>query len=252
MNYFGSCLEIVNCYRPGFMLKKQYMTKTIQTGTVVLLIANLVPLWGMLFNDWPILSIFTAYMAETVLIGLITVIGILVYGLAGKSPQYGIKKSQNVLALALRFFIHYNFFVAVQMLVFLVTIGLLMPGKPDTDGFWAFFHPFRQTEFITSITALASGHFILFMFQLLSGSYKKTKPAEMAAQPYLRIFVQQFAIILGGIALILLARFSTQATLLVFGIGFILAKLVFEAYYPMLVRKVDFNPDYVNTTNSRL
>ncbi len=89
--------------------------------------------------------------------------------------------------------------------------------------------------------ALTAGLLFVILLKHFSGQLKQTSMEEIITQPYLRVFIQQFAIIFGGFALILLARFSNQSVIIAFGTVFIAAKLVFEIYYQALVRKADLS-----------
>jgi Family of unknown function (DUF6498) len=118
------------------------------------------------------------------------------------------------------FIIHYGFFVAIQMMFFLGSSNLADVNNPFTA--------------ITMLPSLMDGYTkaLLWGFVgiytlrmmidfIFSGEFRTVSLGRLMFSPYMRIFVQQFVVIVGGFVL----RFGAGK---IFMIIFVLVKIFFE------------------------
>jgi hypothetical protein len=167
----------------------------VTSKNATILLINLLPLYGVLFLDWQAVIIILFYVAETILMGIIHVFKMsALYIMNRKNPTALNVERQTKglagLALIPFFIVHFGFFVFVQMMVFggfthhnlLKSFGLLFTGD---------YQYLIAVMFITKVTQLIS--------ELFWDPEIETKlPEDVFFEPYPRIFVQQFMVILGG------------------------------------------------------
>ncbi|MFM9944020.1 MAG: DUF6498-containing protein [Bacteroidia bacterium] len=171
------------------------MKKYLTSKNLALLLINLVPLYGVLFLDWQAMIIILFYVAETILVGILQVFKMAaLYIMNHNNPAalVVIRTNTGVKGLGLiPFFIfHFGFFVFVQMMIFggftnqnlIQSFGLLFTG----DYKYA-----MAIIFITKLSLLISDLF-------WNPEIETQLPDDVFFEPYPRIFVQQFMVILGG------------------------------------------------------
>ncbi len=204
------------------MFKKRKLTRE----DVILIIANLIPVYGVWLEGWSAVDAFIVYALETIIVGVMTLLKLLVMTFArGKDTWYNQGSSTQVSGLFFMFFflVHYGLFVAVQTSIFSQSADIVPSGK----GLLYFF--FNWYSYVNEDIAIMLGGFIVsylvrsFVPFIVSGQYKTISMMRVMFQPYGRIFVQQFTVILGSMFL----NFD-------WGKGFILvfalAKIFFEVY----------------------
>lgn len=184
---------------------KDITKKRLTQSDWSLIIANLIPVIGVWFLGWSAKEVFLVYCLETVIIGGFTVLKLLITGIIKKRDNWengGSVTQQPFLLFVFFFIIHYGFFVAIQTTLFFSFSGI---GKEDSIGFTNFFT--KSISLLTNDTWIMLGVFITsYAFRLindyiLSGEYKTASLGYIMFQPYGRIFIQQFTVILGSIFL---------------------------------------------------
>lgn len=169
-----------------------------------LIAVNLVPVFGVWFEGWDARKVFIVYCIETVIVGLVTILKMAGITLFVRSKHEwnnnGAKSMQSGLFFILFFIVHYGFFVFVQTQIFFAVTNL---GR-STIGFGIYSkipgmlgHEGRLMVLIFIIYYTAQGLFNFFG----SGQYKNISMTRLMMQPYVRIFIQQFIVILGGMML---------------------------------------------------
>jgi hypothetical protein len=204
------------------MFKKRKLTRE----DVILIIANLIPVYGVWFDGWSATDAFIVYALETVIMGLMTLMKLGVMTVArGKDTWYneGASTKMSGIFFMLFFTVHYGLFVAIQTSIFAQSAGIAPSGK----GLLYFF--FHWYSYINQDIAIMLGAFVIsylarsFVPFMLRGEYKTLSMMRVMFQPYGRIFVQQFTVILGSM---LLGFGWGKAFILIFA----LAKIFFEVY----------------------
>lgn len=172
------------------------MKKFLTSKNLALILINLVPLYGVLFLGWQAIVIILFYVAETIMVGVLHVFKMTaLYIMNHKNPlALAVDRSGNSgvsgLGLIPFFIFHFGFFVFIQMMVF--------GGFTDKNLLQSFYQLFTGNYkyalaiiFITKLTLLIS--------DLFWDTEVETKlPDDVFFEPYPRIFVQQFMVILGG------------------------------------------------------
>ena len=192
----------------------------------MIVLANLLPVLGVACWGWSAVEAFTVYAMETLIIGILTVLKLLVATLSRKGDQwYNGSQTTRVSGVFFIFFfvVHFGVFAAVQTSIFSAVARL---GPPGAGPLYFFLNWYK---FINEHTGYALAAFVVSYFAnnfipfILSGDYKNTPMMMLMFQPYGRIIIQQFTVILGSMMLV----FN-------FGIGFmtvfVLAKLYLELF----------------------
>ncbi len=212
----------------NIIYKKPYAQSTYWS----LLLANLIPIFGVLFLGWKALDVILFYWIETIIIGLYNMIKI--YWCNGKKDvteeemvkimgplfewmQKQNKDKQNNANLSgnntadlskqskwfliFFFLFHYNFFIFVQ-LIFILGIDSAFGGGNSFD----IFNPLHIIQYIYQNVdfllmgilgiVFSHGHSLYLNF-IIGKEYEGRNPAAQMFQPYGRIFIQQFVVILG-------------------------------------------------------
>lgn len=204
------------------MIFKRKLTQ----ADIFLIVANLVPVYGVWFLGWDAVEVFIVYALETLIIGMLTLLKMAVVTMVrGKDTWYNEGSSTTVSGLFFMAFftLHFGLFAAIQTSIFSQTAGIVPPG----GGLLHFF--FHWYEYINEDIAIMLGGFVVgylwksFVPFILNGEYKTIPMMKLMFQPYGRIFIQQFTVIVGSMFL----SFG-------FGKGFILVfalvKIAFEVY----------------------
>lgn len=177
---------------------------------IALVVANMLPIYGVIALGWDAFNIVLLYWAENLIIGFYNIFKIVFAKV--EPPIVNIGK----LFLIPFFIIHYSGFVAVHGLFILFLFGKGDAGEALGIGQhpWPCFLIFVQllvnvilhcwttipNDMKYAIGSLFLSHGVSFVHNyLIAGEYKTSKPNNLMAQPYSRIFVMHIAILVGGI-----------------------------------------------------
>ena len=206
------------------------LKRKLTAADYLLIIVNLVPLYGVWFEGWNASQVFLVYCLETVIIGLFNVIKMACVTIFVRSTdvwENGGSTSMQSGWLFIFFFIaHYGFFVFVQTQMFFAISGII----PDGSLLMKY----------SKIPALLgdNGKLMLLIFIayytlqnvfgfFASGVFKTISMGRLMFEPYMRIFVQQLVVIIGSF-------FLTFGASKIFVLVFVIAKIFFELF-------IDFN-----------
>ena len=181
--------------------------RKLNGGDWFLILANLVPLYGVWFQGWDPKQMFLVYCLETIIIGGYNVIKMIIVTLNKKKDVWenlgGGKSMVSGWFFILFFIVHYGFFVFIQTGIFAAVSGI-----SSADG------AFGPLTFLSRIFSylnidaktvlyifIAMYGFRMFFDFILNGKYKEISMGVLMFQPYLRIFIQQFVVILGSMFL---------------------------------------------------
>ena len=191
-----------------------------------LIVVNLIPLYGVWFEGWNAKQVFLVYCMETVIIGIINVIKMACVTLFVRSKDAwengGTVSMQSGWLFIFFFIFHYGFFVFIQTQLFFAVSGTIPDGSlimkyskiPELLG------PDGRLLLLIFITYYTLQN--LFGF-FASGNYKTISMGRLMFEPYMRIFVQQFVVILGSI-------FLSFGAGKIFVLIFIIVKIFFELF----------------------
>lgn len=173
---------------------------------ISLLIANAIPVCGVLFFGWDAFFIVWLYWAENLVIGFYNILKITLAAVPNPIAHLG------KLFLIPFFIIHYGGFTAIHGF-FVLALFHKGQGPPMEGKSWPCLLIFVQMllnvikymysvipmQVKFAVLALFASHGVSFVQNyLLKGEYKTTKPDMLMSSPYGRVFVMHFAILAGG------------------------------------------------------
>jgi Family of unknown function (DUF6498) len=179
--------------------------KKLTLSDYFLIAANLLPVVGVWAWGWSPEEMFLVYCLETIIIGIFNLGRMAIVTLIKKTDNWyanGKTTRQSGLFFMLFFLVHYGFFVGVQMSIFFGVSGI---GKGSGINAFNFFYKWPQLLHNDSLIVLGIFVFCycykMIIEFILSGEYRSTPLMMLMFQPYGRIFVQQFTVIVGSMFL---------------------------------------------------
>jgi hypothetical protein len=178
----------------------------LDAPVISLLIANAIPVWGVLFLGWDAFYIVLLYWTENLIIGFYNVLKMAFAAVPYPAAHLG------KLFLIPFFIIHYGGFTAIHGF-FVMALFHKGQGPPMEGMNWPCFLVFVQMLFNVSkymysvipqqvrlvVLALFVSHGVSFVQNyLVNGEYAAAKPDKLMGSPYGRVFVMHIAIIAGG------------------------------------------------------
>ncbi|MFN8243904.1 MAG: DUF6498-containing protein [Ferruginibacter sp.] len=200
--------------------------RRLTISEILLIVVNLIPLYGVWFEGWDPRMIFLVYCLETMIIGIVNVLKMAIVTLLMK-PTEQWNNNGRVSRVSGWFFIfffivHYGMFVLIQTQLFFGASGLVN----DTSFFGAYRHipgwlgPDGKMLLLIFVLYYSLQTFFEF-FQ--SGDYKNITLTRLLFQPYGRIVIQQLIVILGSM-------FLSFGAGKIFMLVMVAIKLFFELY----------------------
>ena len=191
---------------------------------VALVVANLIPLAGVLFLGWSVWQILIIYWLENGIVGFYNVLKMLKaegtgfasvssYRINGRSPD-GMTKA----ALVPFFCLHYGIFWAVHGLFVLM---LPLFGASMTGGESSFGTTPDPSVLVVAVIALFISHGLSYAFNFIGGGeYERVSAAQQMGKPYGRLVVLHVTIIIGAMAISITgAAIAALAVLVLLKIG---------------------------------
>ncbi len=186
-------------------LKKYYSDISL----VALVVANVIPIYGVVVFGWDAFSIILLYWAENIVIGFYNILKI-----AFAKAEHPILHLGKLFMIPF-FTLHYGGFVGVHGLFIFAIFGkdkgsnLMGTGGHSWPCFLVFvqmlFNVIRHcwmtipTNMKYMIGVLFLSHGVSFVRNyILAGEYLTAKPQELMGKPYSRIMIMHIAIIAGG------------------------------------------------------
>lgn len=214
----------------------------------IIILSNLLPVYGVWFMGWSAVEIFTVYAMETLIVGILTVFKLLLATLArGTDTWYNKGKQSKVsrLFFVIFFIMHFGIFTLVQTSIFAEVSGICPPGRNPEYFFFHFWEFINQDTGIMLLIFVLSYLLTDLMPFLVRKDYLKAPMMLLMFQPYGRIFIQQFTVILGTLFL----SFKLGA---VFVLVFALVKIIADIYFRLdrLIGKAMENPESYQDNNS--
>lgn len=173
---------------------------------VALLLANLIPVFGVLFMDWDVGGIIVLYWAENLVIGLYTILKMLVTGGLG------------AIGLILFFCIHYGGFSAVHgMFVLKLTeyegISTLQAVDESWPGPLVLVEKLYNLvssilvaapdEMLWVLLAMVLSHGVSFLVLFIGqGEFRKTTVSRLMRAPYRRVAILHITVIVGAFLIV--------------------------------------------------
>jgi len=200
----------------------------VSVSLIILIMANLLPIFGVIYAGWDVFEIVALYWFENVVIGLVNVLKIITC-CPGSHRSAGTAIEISKLFKIPFFTIHYGGFCFVHGIF---VFGLLGPknkegghGDPfENMGHW--FSSFVNTDVIWFVLAIVASHiFSFFKNYIGENEYTRSTPDKLMNAPYGRVVVLHLAIIGGGFIVQELGSSVGMLILLIIGKIIIDAKL---------------------------
>ena len=188
------------------------MSDLARPSVVSLLLANLFPLYGVLFLGWEVFLVILIFWLENVIIGAFNVLRMLV-----AAPRDG--ASWAAKAFMVPFFcVHYGGFCAGHGVFVVGFFGGLARFEGTFRSLEDVFGFVRSSGLEWAVLGLALSHGVSFVMNYLrKGEYRNANLDELMFQPYGRIVILHLTIILGGFAAMAL-RSPVWALVLLIGL----------------------------------
>ena len=201
--------------------------RTLTQSDIFLMAANLLPVVGVWFFGWNPKEVFIVYCFETIIIGFYNLVKMAAITAVKKTDIWqnnGTQTRVSGFVFMLFFLVHYGMFVVVQMGLFFGVSGI---GDEYKISFFNFFYKWPQlithdAMIMLGVFFISNGYKTVTEF-FIPGLYKTTPLGIQMFQPYMRIFIQQFAVILGSMFLVFGAG-------KIFILVFAFVKIAFEVY----------------------
>jgi len=170
-------------------------------GNIFLWINALILLAGIFIFGWPAEVVVLAYFFETIIIGLIHIVKMVWVFRYSRMQKIDYQKKGEMSAVVMIpfFAAHFFFFVFVQS-TFL--FGFILKNDPNLSSF----NVFNNYAYVLTKPNMPDALFVIVVMNIgmvlrnffMSGKYNEYSVPKMFMQPYLRIIIQQFAVILTG------------------------------------------------------
>lgn len=176
-------------------------------SAIALILANLVPLGGVLFAGWQVLPVLLLFWLENVVIGGYTLARMLLARGIDETSQAPASLAGKLFICAF-FVVHYGAFTGGHGLFLTLMFG------PDNAGGMGDFNPFNPVALIAFVTrvvvqhglflallALVISHGVSFVvYYLTPRAYEEAVASRLMVQPYGRVVVLHIVILVGGFA----------------------------------------------------
>jgi hypothetical protein len=182
---------------------------SLSPSVVVLVLANLVPVYGVLFLRWDVFPVLLLFWLENVIVGIFNAARML-----AASPN-------SLQALVMKIFLipfflfHYGAFTAAHGVFVVGVFGQVILAKSEA-GFpnpEVLLQIARQYHLFYAAAVLAASHGFSFVWNYIGkGEYRRVTPGKLMGKPYGRVAVLHITIILGGF---LVAMFGSSLPALV-------------------------------------
>jgi hypothetical protein len=171
-----------------------YRVSSSVGALVALVLANLVPLAGVLWFGWSIWTILTIYWVENGIVGF--------YNVLKMAAVSGIGK----LGVIPFFLLHYGMFWLVHG-VFILTLPTFVPfggGALDTTNADPALAGPNVTNVVIAGIGLFISHGVSYVFNFIrSGEYRRVSATDLMAAPYRRVVILHLTILFGAFAVVL-------------------------------------------------
>lgn len=170
---------------------------SLTPSLLVLLLANALPIFGVLFLGWTVFPLVLLYWLENVVVG-----GFNVAKLLAARPGDGVSAVTKVFLVPF-FVVHFGMFTFVHGVLVFALFGPKGPGPFHLLG--AVPQAIRTNHLGWAVISLVLSHgYSFYSNYLKNGEYRRASLNALMAQPYGRVMVLHFTVLLGGWIVMLL------------------------------------------------
>ncbi|MEZ4778560.1 MAG: DUF6498-containing protein [Flavobacteriaceae bacterium] len=163
------------------------------------------------------ISIVFAYFLETIIIGLFHGIKLWMVNTYGKESPNTHQMPKSSIGIVLFFFVHYGMFVGIQSIFVFAFFQSSIPQIKEPfhiiENYNAIIHLDGMPILIASFVVSNLKYFYTNFWQ--NNQYKEYSASSLFFKPYVRIFIQQFVVILAGFFFIIFSEGFAAAILLI-------------------------------------
>jgi hypothetical protein len=212
------------------------LKQKIREADLFLIVANLLPVYGVWFMSWNPKQVFIVYCLETIIIGFFTLVKLGTVSAIRKKEWWQNYRPATIVPgiyFMIFFLLHYGLFVSVQTSLFL---GITSMHEAHTPSILhLIFHPrqylSRDAWLLFCVFVFSYGYENLFSF-ISKNEYRTRSFERIMFEPYIRIIIQQLVVMLGATCL---AFGSNRVFILVFALVKIFVTVCID--YEFLVQK---------------
>ena len=164
-------------------------------SSLILIVANLIPLYGVLVLAWPVFPILLLFWLENVVIGLLNALRMLLV-----DPSDAVLWATKLFMVPF-FCFHYGFFTAIHGALVIHLFG----GKTYANMDHGLLPIASATRAISdydlgwAVVGLAASHVFSLLWNYIGhGEYRRAGLKQLMQQPYSRVVVLHLTILLGG------------------------------------------------------
>jgi hypothetical protein len=180
----------------------------VTPSLLALLLANALPIFGVLFLGWTVFPLMLLYWLENVVVGGFNVAKLLLA--RPEEPVYWAGK----LFLVPFFIVHFGGFTFVHGVLVLALFG--PGGMHSFDLFATVPAAVRANHLGWGVFSLVASHGLsLYWNYIKNGEFQRASLQRLMMQPYSRVFVLHFTVLFGGWIVMLLGSPTLALVLLV-------------------------------------
>jgi len=191
--------------------KKESDYKKWNISEIVLILANLIPLFGVLFLGWDLFSILIIYWLESAIIGFYTLLKMaMCWGLLDdekdKLKDLSLRPNARLIIANLlgKMLFVPSFIIPFGALMFICLMFIFLMNSIDSGALVIQEISSIAITLIVAVSCLFISHGVSFYLNFIKKQeYKKTTAQELTISPYGRIFVMYLTILFGGFLVLL-------------------------------------------------
>lgn len=204
---------------------KNLLKQQLTIGDFLLIVTNLIPIWGVWFKGWDAKMMFLVYCLESIIIGIYNFLQLWLTTIYKKKDVWNEDQPDSLVSgyMFMFFFLaHYGFFIFIQLNIFLSIVHFKNESFGAIDFVVHFYkHMPAYALWLLLLFAITYGFIVLKEF-VFTGAYKTISMGSLLFAPYGRIVVQQFVVIVGSFVLLINKEGK------IFILVFVIVKIFFE------------------------
>jgi hypothetical protein len=170
-----------------------------RVSVIVLILTNLVPIFGVIFLNWQVFIVMSIFWTENVVIGIFNVLKM------AFAPSASTGKQGKKSTLIPFFCIHYGIFTLVHGVLVFAIFGGIFEHDNLITGITDNYKILVNLQFAWAVLALAISHAVSYLVNYIAkGEWKKTTLEKLMVQPYIRVIILHITILFGGFLVMLL------------------------------------------------
>jgi len=175
------------------------LTDLKRVSVIVLIVTNMVPVFGVIFLGWQVFIIMSIFWTENVVIGIFNVLK-MAFATSANTGEQG-KKS----TLIPFFCIHYGIFTLIHGILVFAIFGNIFEQDNLITGITNGYKILVNLQFAWAVLALAFSHAVSYLVNYIAkGEWRKTALEKLMVQPYIRVIILHITILFGGFLVMLL------------------------------------------------